>query len=218
MSSSNISAGISRLNSTAKPPLNWRTTCAGLEPTVTGVPIGGVASTVSAAPERETSMMRTRCCAPARQGQGGVAVARLDAFVAPILGHAEDLAIGQPSELIGEFLALERRQFHLDREAAVEMTRHRSLDAADLVEIGDDSLADLAARFGLEGDAAGRDVDRRAGEFLPVLAHELAGQAHFDALMAPSFVTSRVDCECCGRSHAGVLPVSAKSPMQKGPH
>jgi hypothetical protein len=50
------------------------------------------------------------------------------------------------------------------------------------------------------------------------LAHELAGQAHFDALMAPSFVTARVDREGCGRSHAGVLPVSAKSSMKKRPH
>ena len=204
-SSSNISSGMSRLNSTARPPSKTRTIWAGRAPTMTGAPIGAEASTVSAAPEREMSMIRARVLAPAGQGERRRTVARFDAFVAAILGHAEDVTIGEPGELVGELFALERRQLHLDREAAVEVARHRAFDATDLVEIGDDAFADFAARFRFEGDAAGRNVDRRAGKFLAVLAHELASEAHFDALMAPALMASGVDRECSGRSHLARL-------------
>ena len=55
-SAPNSSAGLILANSTAIPSSNRRTTCAGVEPSVTGSPIAGRASTATAAPDCETSI------------------------------------------------------------------------------------------------------------------------------------------------------------------
>src|ERR1700722_20659417 len=104
--------------------------------------------------------------------------------MAAVFRQSQRLAAHQPGELICQFFALQQREFHRNREAAVKAARHDALDTPDLIEICDDLLADFARGLGTERDSARRDVDRRAFEFLAFLAHELSLQAELEPLMA----------------------------------
>ena len=60
-----------------------------------------------------------------------------------------------------------------------------------MVDVSDDVLAHMRRHVGLEQHAARRHVDSLAREFLPVLAHEAAGQHHFHALVAAPLLSER---------------------------
>jgi len=126
---------------------------------------------------------------------GNISVARGDALVATILGHAEFVAIGEPGQLIRQALALHRGQLHRNRETALEIASHPALNPPHVGEVSDNALANFDRLLSREGDAAGRHVNRHAGEFLSVLPHELARQADFYARVAPSLASASVDVE-----------------------
>ena len=81
-------------------------------------------------------------------------MARRNAVVAAVFGHAERLAIGEPGQLFGKLFDLERRQFHADGETADKSPRDKAFDASDLVHVGDDALAGRDFGGGRESDAA----------------------------------------------------------------
>ena len=112
-----------------------------------------------------------------------VAEMRHDAFVTPVLRHAEGVAVDEPGKLIGNLLPLCVGKAELHRETALRVARDLAFDAADLVEIGHDPLADLAPHRRDERYAARRHVDCLAGEFALVLEHVAAEKRDRDALV-----------------------------------
>src|ERR1700744_602126 len=69
---------------------------------------------------------------------------RRDALVVASLGNSEHVAIDHPGKLIGDFFALCERHRHLDRETALRVTNDLAFDAADLIEIDDNTFPDRA--------------------------------------------------------------------------
>src|ERR1700722_5431680 len=137
---------------------------------------------------------------PGRQFQRCRREPRRNAFMPGILGQAERLPVGKPGQLIGELFALDHRQLHLDRETFLEMARDSSFNAADLIQISDDALADAALGGSREGDAARRNIDGLARIFASIFEHIAARQNHFDALMT----TALLDLGLYQRHRAGV--------------
>ena len=72
-----------------------------------------------------------------------------------------------------------------------ELARDLALQPAEMVDIGDDAVADIAGNRRDQGDAAGRHVDDLAGEFAAIRQHVAAQQVDADALMAPAFLGVR---------------------------
>ena len=66
-----------------------------------------------------------------------------------------------------------------------------ALDPADMVEIGDHAVADIADAGRQQGQSARRHIDDLAGKFAPVRQHVAAEQVDFDALEAPSLLGDR---------------------------
>ena len=89
----------------------------------------------------------------------------------------------------------------LSRLRAVAPTRHRkavvddagdlALDPADMVEIGDHAVADIADAGRQQRQAARRHIDDLAGKLAPVRQHVAAEQMHLDPLKAPPLLGGR---------------------------
>ncbi len=80
-------------------------------------------------------------------------VARHDAVVAAVLRQIENVAIGQPGKLRGELVALARGGADGHRKAVVDDAGDLALDPADMVEIGDHAIADIADAGRQQGKA-----------------------------------------------------------------
>ena len=104
--------------------------------------------------------------------------------MAAIFRQAEDVAVGEPGQLRGELVALARRRGDRHREAVRQNADDRAFEPADMIDIGDDALARLAAHRADDRHAAGRHVEHLAGEFAPVGQHVAAEQIHAHALEA----------------------------------
>jgi hypothetical protein len=72
------------------------------------------------------------------------------------------------------------------RKAVVDDAGDLALDAADMVEIGDHAVADIADAGRQQGEAAGRHIDDLARKLAPVRQHIAAEQVHLDPLEAPA--------------------------------
>ena len=97
--------------------------------------------------------------------------------------------------------SLDREQpIEFERDPAFEMARDSSFNAADLIQISDDALADAALGGSREGDAARRNIDGLARIFASIFEHIAARQNHFDALMT----TALLDLGLYQRHRAGV--------------
>ena len=112
---------------------------------------------------------------------------RNDPLMAAIFRAAQRIAIEQPGQLIGDLFALRERHRHLDREAALRMAGNSAFDAAELVEINHDPLADVAADRCIDRKTTRRHVDCLTGEFPPIGEHITAKQLDVDARVAPPF-------------------------------
>jgi len=64
--------------------------------------------------------------------------------VAAVFRQIEDVAVGKPGQLGGELVALARGGAHAHGEAVVDDAGNLALDPADMVEIGDHAVADIA--------------------------------------------------------------------------
>jgi len=71
--------------------------------------------------------------------------------VTTILGQVEDVAVGKPGQLGGKLVALAGRGANGHRKAVVNDAGDPALDAADMVEIGDHAVADIADAGSQEG-------------------------------------------------------------------
>ena len=107
------------------------------------------------------------------------------AQVAAVLVEVQDMPVGEPGQRIGQLVALALRGADRHDEAMLDLLEDHALDAADVVDIGDDALADLAAERADEGGVAGRDFEQLAGAFALVGEHAAAEQAELNALEAP---------------------------------
>ena len=125
------------------------------------------------------------------QDEGRADVARDDALVAAIFRHAEGLAVGEPGQLVGKFLALEQRHIDLKREAVVELPGHHPFDPPELVEVADDPFADSSQDRHHQRDPAGRHVERLARKFLAARQHVTTQKRNLDTLMPTAFVRLR---------------------------
>ena len=73
------------------------------------------------------------------------------------------------------------------------VARDRAFQPAEMVDIGDDALADLPADRRDQRHAAGRHVDDLAREFAPVGQHVAAEQVDAHALVPPALLGVRQD-------------------------
>src|SRR5262249_24652619 len=118
-------------------------------------------------------------------------VARDDAVVTAVFRQVEDIAVGEPGELGGELVALPRRRSDRHGKAVVDDAGDLALDGADLVELRDHAIADIADAGREQGQAARRHVDYLARKLAPVRQHIAAEQVHLDPLEAPALFGGR---------------------------
>src|SRR6202046_895293 len=78
------------------------------------------------------------------QDQAGDRVARDQTSVAAVFGQIKDVAVGEPGQLRGEFVALARRRRYRHRKAALKDARDMAFEAAQMIDIGDDPFAGRA--------------------------------------------------------------------------
>src|SRR3954454_4683026 len=81
-------------------------------------------------------------------------VARYDTIVAAVFRQIEDVAVGEPGQLCRELVALSRCRTDRHGEAIVDDAGDLALDAADMVEIGDHAVADIADAGGQQRQPA----------------------------------------------------------------
>jgi hypothetical protein len=104
-----------------------------------------------------------------------------------IVGDAETVAIGEPGELIGELVALSRRQIEHEREAGVGEAHAGTGEASQVVEIDDDLLAEARLRRRVQKHVARRHFNRLAGKLVLRFEHVAAKQRDRHALKASAF-------------------------------
>ena len=104
--------------------------------------------------------------------------------MAAVFRQIEDVAVGKPGQLRGELVALARRRADGHCKTVVDDARDLAFDAADMIEVGDDAIADRSDARAEQGKAARRHVDDLAREFTAVRQHVSSKQMHFDALKA----------------------------------
>ena len=104
--------------------------------------------------------------------------------MAAVFVEDEDVPVGEPGQVSASLSRLRC-------EALIDMTkpcsicsRITSLDAADVVDIGDYPLADLRRERTDESGVAGRNLEQLAGAFALVGKHATAEQAELNALVS----------------------------------
>ena len=135
------------------------------------------------APDCDTSMIRQVRLRPL-QDQAADRIARNDAAVPAVFGQAEDMAIGEPGELRGEFVALARRRRDRHGKTVLKDARDMAFDPPQVIDVGDHALARLAGDWRNQRDAARRHVDDLTRKLAPVGKHVAAGEVHAYALQA----------------------------------
>jgi hypothetical protein len=111
----------------------------------------------------------------------------------------------QPGDLLLELFALQAGRNQPDPQAGAEMTSNRSFDPTELIDIGDDAIADAAALNAQQGKTARRHVERPTGIVLAIPEVVPAGKTQVDANVHASFV--KVDIEHApwrGGAHLGL--------------
>ena len=107
---------------------------------VIGAPISGRWSVLTAAPDWENVDDAASDVDPVLQNEPGGGIARDDAAVAPVLGQAENVTVGEPSELGGELVALARSGRDGHGKAVLELARDDAFEPTDMVDIGNNAF------------------------------------------------------------------------------
>ena len=138
-------------------------------------------------------------------GKHDVRVAPLGraAQMAAVFVEVEDVPVGEPGQRVRQLVALALRSADRHDEAVLDLLQDHALDAADVVDIGDYPLADLAEKGLTKDGVAGRNLEQLAGAFAPVGEHATAEQAELNALETPPVEIGNV-CECSVASNAGM--------------
>jgi hypothetical protein len=111
--------------------------------------------------------------------------------VAAVFRQIENVAVGEPGQLGRELVALARGRADRHGEAVVDDAGDLALDPADMVEIGDDAVADIADAGRQQRQPSRRHVDDLAGKLTPVRQHVAAEQVNLDPLKTPAFFGGR---------------------------
>ncbi|CUX16875.1 hypothetical protein AGR7C_Cc110463 [Agrobacterium deltaense Zutra 3/1] len=138
------------------------------------------------------------------QNELGSRIARRQAIVATVFRQAEQLTLGDPGELRGEFFPLALRRVDGDEEARCGERCHRAFDAADMLEIGDDAVAVAGNARAGELRSFGGHLGRGAIVFFMVGQHQAAGEGHTDGVVEMSFLNRTQDLggvDRTGRKH-----------------
>ena len=126
-----------------------------------------------------------------RHDQPGAGDLWHETAVAAVFRQVEDAAVGEPGELGGKHVALSRRRRDRHRKAVLQLAGDLALQAAEMVHVSNDAVADCARNRRDQGDAAGRYIDDLAGKFAAICQHVAAEQADADALMSPALLRVR---------------------------
>src|SRR5882757_1665900 len=180
--SSSASAICSWMNSSAKPSSRFRTTRACTLPSMTS-DFGGDRRARS----RQVDDAARHLAAVLKREHRN-RVAGHDTVVAAVFRQVEDIAVGEPGELGGKLVALAGGGADRHSKAVVDDPRDLALDPADMVEIGDYAVADIADAGRQQGKAPRRHIDDLAGKFAPVGQHVAAEQMHLHPLEAPTLL------------------------------
>src|SRR5690606_5879383 len=102
------------------------------------------------------------------EDDGGMPDVGDDALVPAVLGQVENVLVRQPRKLGRHLVALAAGGDDLHGEAALDQFGDGALDAAEVVEIGDDLLADSAGDGGDDLGVTGRHLQHLAGKFATI--------------------------------------------------
>ena len=138
--------------------------------------------------------------------------------MAAILREADDIAGGEPGQLIRQLIPLERRQIHRDREAGRSEARRRSGEPAQLVEIDNHFFADARLDRREQQDVARRHLDCLTGIFGLRFQHVSAKQHDRDALKSTTFnlIDKGLQWECHGRHLSSGNTLLRKDSSERG--
>ena len=106
--------------------------------------------------------------------------------MAAVFRQVKDDAVGKPGELSGKHVALPRRCRDRHGKAVLQLAGDLAFQAAQMVHVSNDAVADGARNRREQGDTAGRYVDDLTGEFAAIRQHIAALQVDPDALMPPA--------------------------------
>jgi hypothetical protein len=88
--------------------------------------------------------------------------------VTAVFRQVEDIAVGEPGKLGGELVALAGGGADRHRKTVVDDAGDPALDPADMVEIGDHAIADIADAGRQQSEAPRRHIDDLAGKFAAI--------------------------------------------------
>ena len=118
-------------------------------------------------------------------------VARYNAVVAAVFRQVENVAVGEPGQLRRELVAFARGRAHGHGKTVVDNAGDPALNPADMVEIGDHAVADIADPGRQQGQSTRRHINDLARKFAPVRQHIAPKQMDFHPLEAPSLFGGR---------------------------
>jgi hypothetical protein len=118
-------------------------------------------------------------------------IARNDTIVTTILGQVEDVAVGKPGQLRGQFVALARGRADRHRKAVVDDAGDPAFDPSDMVEIGDHPVADIADAGREQRQSTRRHIDDLARKFAAIRQHVASQQVNLDPLETPPLFGGR---------------------------
>jgi mannose-6-phosphate isomerase-like protein (cupin superfamily) len=128
-------------------------------------------------------------------------IARHDTIVAAVFRQIENVAVGKPGQLRCELVALARGRAHGHGKAIVDDAGNLALDPADVVEIGDDAVADIADAGRQQRQSTRRHIDDLARKFAAVRQHITPQQMDLHPLEAPSLLGGRQNRFFVRQSH-----------------
>ena len=157
---------------------------------------GGRFSAAIAAPDSDRSMMRQVILVPS----SSVSIAiGLRGTIRSWRRSSGRLRMSRLASQVSWAASLSRlRGGRADRhgKAVVDDAGDLALDPADMVEIGDHAVADIADAGRQQGQSARRHVDDLAGKFAAVRQHVAAEQVHLHPLEAPPLLGGRKKIFC----------------------
>ena len=108
-----------------------------------------------------------------------------------VFRQIENVPIGQPGQLCCEFVPLAGSCTHGHGKAIVDNAGDLTFNPADVVQIGDHAIADIADSGRQQGEATRRHIDDLAGKLAPIRQHVAAEQVNLHPLKAAAFFGGR---------------------------
>ncbi|MGA2494473.1 MAG: hypothetical protein ABSF67_16265 [Roseiarcus sp.] len=97
-----------------------------------------------------------------RRRDNDLSVVGFDALLPTIVRRAKPVMLDEPGDPSSKLFDFARRRGDLERETTLKLARDLALHTAELVDIGDDVIANLPLIAAFDGYAARRQIDCRA--------------------------------------------------------